>query len=328
MKETKSKVYVVSAENSTTKTNKPYTKLKLKTVIGDTETECAGFIWDQAVADVFTKDGLVAVIDMKAVSWKPDSFTGGSSAHITDWSVRFESGVSLVPKGKKYDKGEEMLICVKTVIDGFSSNFVKKVAKEVLSKFTDEELIDSPAAKLFHHSFRGGLIEHTFEMMKTGQKLLELEWFGKDLNRDLCLFGIIFHDIGKAREYKITEKEIKKDVYGSLVPHIPLTAAYIHTACTTLGVPREIEAHLMHVVLAHHGKVEWGSPVAPMSPEAIFVHYVDNLHGDVRGAIQALQKESEKNPKPEVAKYIAYTLPTERFSDVLSSLESNEGVSF
>jgi 3'-5' exoribonuclease len=147
-----------------------------------------------------------------------------------------------------------------------------------------------------HHAFQGGLLEHTLQMTECADALLKLPFF-EPLNRDLCLFGILFHDFGKIFEYH-PDHGFKKTIQGVLVPHIPMMGALIFETCNKFGVPEIIRDHLVHVVLAHHMQLAWGSPVIPAVPEAAFVHYVDNLHGTVFGWLQKI--EANKSSGSEI----------------------------
>lgn len=186
----------------------------------------------------------------------------------------------------------------------FEDNWFRDVAMEIfgLNDLKDLSAVDafkiSPAATGLHHAFRSGLLEHTLEMLEIGYTLLGMRTF-KKLNRDLCLFGLMFHDFGKIFEYS-SEAGFKRTVQGVLVPHIPMTGGLILEAANKFKVPEIVRDHMMHVVLAHHRRLEWGSPVTFSCPEAAFVHYVDNMHGDVHGI---LQKRAQAQPGEEIVKY-------------------------
>lgn len=174
---------------------------------------------------------------------------------------------------------------------GFESSYFESVAKDLFDSESTELFKNSPAATKMHHSFKHGLLEHTLQMLQCAESLLKLPFFSAELNIDLCMFGIMFHDFGKIYEYSC-EPGFKKRLQGLLVPHIPMVGARIYESANRFGVPEEVRDHMMHVVLAHHRLLAWGSPVTFACPEAAFVHYVDNLHGDVFGIIQAREAAS------------------------------------
>jgi 3'-5' exoribonuclease len=221
-------------------------------------------------------------------------------------------------KVSKYDK-TEMSSKLKKFVDAFESGVVSAVAYKLV-ELLGEHFLMKPAATGMHHAFKHGLLEHTTQMLETADKLFELPFYAEALNKDLCMFGIMFHDAGKIYEYG-DGPGYKKTVSGMKVPHIPKMAAIIYHACQELKVEDEICDELMSIVLSHHRMVAWGSPVGPSSPEALFVHYVDNLHGDVFGVLQRI--ESDTSAEPSVKHGYgdqAYTIVKKRFSTILKEL--------
>ena len=212
---------------------------------------------------------------------------------------------------------DEMWGVITRVISEMESTWIAQVASDIMLRPGYVEAFQtSPAATGMHHAFIGGLLEHTSQMCLTAEKLFELPFYAENLNKDLCLFGILFHDWAKLLEYD-PGAGFKKTIQGMLVPHIPYCGAMIFESANKLGVPEVVRDHLMHVVLAHHGQVAWGSPVDMAIPEAAFVHYIDHLHGDVFGWLQKI----ESKPGEELIKHTGRTLLGQRFSDILRACE-------
>jgi 3'-5' exoribonuclease len=145
----------------------------------------------------------------------------------------------------------------------------------------DSEVADrfpkAPAAKRNHHALVGGLLEHTLEIMAMGDAVAPI----LSLNRDLLLLGLFLHDIGKCWEISSSAGFAYTDE-GRLVGHMALGVE----KCTQVAkrVPDFPERYLRllhHFILAHHGEFEYGSPVLPATPEAMAVHMLDNLSGQV-----------------------------------------------
>jgi 3'-5' exoribonuclease len=204
-------------------------------------------------------------------------------------------------------------------IESMESDIVRDVARDImLNQGYEEAFRYGPAATGMHHAFKGGLLEHTSQMCETVEQLFTLPFYANNLSKDLCMFGVLFHDFGKIFEYK-QDAGFAKTLQGFLVPHIPMTGAIIFETCNKFGVPEIVRDHLMHVVLAHHGQVAWGSPVDMACPEAGFIHYVDHLHGDVFGWLQRMEgsKEEVLNEKGK------RTLVNIRFDDILKKCESS-----
>lgn len=175
----------------------------------------------------------------------------------------------------------------------FQNIHIKQVAEDILLNPAWSEMFKkAPAATAVHHAFVGGLLEHTLEMCKIGSALLEFPFFKGRLSRDLCLFGLMFHDFGKIFEYS-AEPPHKKYPNGIMVGHISMVSAIIYESCVRNKVPEGVRDHMMHVILAHHGKIEYGSPVSMVTPEAVFVHHIDHLHGDVMGMLQKIDKAGD-----------------------------------
>lgn len=137
----------------------------------------------------------------------------------------------------------------------------------------DLDFFAYPAASRIHHDFVGGLATHVLGMMKLGEYFATLYPM---LDRDLLISGIIVHDIGKLTELSgpvITEYTLE----GKLLGHISIMQAKIAQKAEQLGYSGEEVTLLKHMVLAHHGEYEYGSPVLPMVPEAEMLHYIDNI---------------------------------------------------
>ena len=144
------------------------------------------------------------------------------------------------------------------------------------------------AARNYHHARRGGLVEHTAQMMRVAKEIAPLY---PELNLDLLLVGILFHDCGKLWENQLPENgfNMSYDERGELMGHISIglelvnslwrkTSAKNADTWKNLSPPSEdVRLHLLHLIGAHHGEPEFGSPVSPKTPEAMALHYIDNL---------------------------------------------------
>jgi 3'-5' exoribonuclease len=224
----------------------------------------------------------------------------------------------------EYDPAE-MEEQLRKFVRGFENIWFLNIADLLFHEYA-EEFMTKPAATGMHHAFKHGLLEHTLQMLQTGEKLLELPFYGERLNRDLCLFGLLFHDFGKIFEYG-DGPSFGKTLSGVKVPHIPKMGALIYHYAKLQHVPDPIIDEMMSIVLSHHRFMEWGSPCVPSSPEALFVHYIDNLHGDVYGVLQRIENDQSQD---QFVKHgfgaQAYTVPKQRFSDLLKQVEVADGV--
>lgn len=204
-------------------------------------------------------------------------------------------------------------------IDGIENHHIRSIAADLmLTQGYEHAFKRCPAASGMHHAFVAGLLEHTTQMLEMADNLFRLPFISSALNKDLCMFGLMFHDFGKIFEYEHSGG-FKYTIQGMLVPHIPMTGAMIYETANRYSAPEIIRDHLMHVVLAHHGRMEYGSPVNMAIPEAAFVHYIDNLHGDVYGWIQKIG-----DAKDETVKHASRNLLVRRFSDIIQEIEDRE----
>lgn len=135
-------------------------------------------------------------------------------------------------------------------------------------------LKEHPAAKSMHHAYRGGLLEHVVSMAELA--LLVCRHYG-DLDRDLVLLGVLFHDLGKIRELGAMPAN-DYTLEGRLVGHVVIGRDLLLERCRAIeGFPDDLRLLLEHLVLSHQGKKEFASPVEPMTPEALVLHFVDDL---------------------------------------------------
>jgi len=147
------------------------------------------------------------------------------------------------------------------------------------------------AAKSVHHAYAGGLLEHTVSVIKLAHRLAD---HYPQVDRDLLVAGAFFHDIGKVRELS-GERNAEYTDEGKLVGHLVMTAQWIHDKARRVGVPRELEHHVVHLVLAHHGKLEYGSPKVPLTLEALLTHYLDEIDSRVNSWLNLMGKEGGGN---------------------------------
>lgn len=154
-----------------------------------------------------------------------------------------------------------------------------------------------PAGVKLHHAYVGGLLEHVVSMMDAADKLLPLY---PGVDRDLLLTGIFLHDAGKTRELTYGRAFGYSDE-GQLVGHIPLAVAMLaeHAAkvpdLTGEPFPRELMLRVQHMILSHHGELEYGSPKVPMTPEATLLHLIDSMDTRMHMVLREL-KDDRNNP--------------------------------
>ncbi|MDT2767503.1 HD domain-containing protein [Globicatella sulfidifaciens] len=155
---------------------------------------------------------------------------------------------------------------------------IVRIVHKILNT-VEEDFYSYPAAKRFHHAMVGGLSFHTVSMLRIAKSLLKIY---PDLNASLLISGIILHDIGKTIELSgpvSTEYTLK----GKMMGHIVIMSELIDQACREININPEMESIVLlkHVVLAHHGKLEFGSPVVPQIVEAELIHQIDLMDANL-----------------------------------------------
>ena len=137
-----------------------------------------------------------------------------------------------------------------------------------------EAFFIAPAAVTMHHARIGGLAEHSLSMCRLALAVADIHpW----LNRDLLVAGGLLHDIGKMREYEIAG-EFRYSMEGKLLGHITLGVGMVREWMDRVsGFPEELALQILHVIISHHGQLEHGSPRTPATPEALVIHYADDL---------------------------------------------------
>ncbi len=160
------------------------------------------------------------------------------------------------------------------------------------------------AARKNHHARRGGLVEHVAQMMRSANALGTVY---QDINIDLVLTGVLFHDCGKLWENSYPEKGFNQTqtLHGEMIGHIPLGMELVNRLWRELDLSdyetlkpssEDVRLHLLHLVASHHGELAFGSPTLPRTPEAFILHYVDNIDAKLEMVKDVYQKANEVAP--------------------------------
>jgi 3'-5' exoribonuclease len=150
---------------------------------------------------------------------------------------------------------------------------LRRLAAETLAAY-GAELRQHPAAKSMHHAYRGGLLEHVVSMAELAMAVCG---HYRDLDRDLVLLGVLFHDLGKLQELGAMPAN-DYTLEGRLIGHVVLGRDLLRERCAAIpDFPDDLRLLLEHLVLSHQGKKEFSSPVEPMTTEAVALHFIDDL---------------------------------------------------
>jgi 3'-5' exoribonuclease len=132
----------------------------------------------------------------------------------------------------------------------------------------------APAARKAHHAYLGGLAVHTRNILHFAADIPSVY---RSVNRDLLLTGGFLHDIGKIHEYSY-RKKLETTTRGRMLGHIIIGYEMTeHRIGQITGFPETLKMKTLHMILSHHGELEWGSPTTPLFPEALILHFLDNL---------------------------------------------------
>lgn len=147
---------------------------------------------------------------------------------------------------------------------------------------------EAPAAKIYHQAYRHGLLEHS---LTVAQAVSALSPIFSGIDRDLAVTGALLHDIGKLDAYLLDGGTVSMADEGRLQGEISLGYYRIRRAIESIdGFPEGLAQAVLHIILSHHGTLEYGSPVVPCTREATLVHMVDNLGGRL-GSFDRLEKQ-------------------------------------
>ncbi|HIJ90824.1 MAG: HD domain-containing protein [Desulfobulbaceae bacterium] len=256
-----------------TKAGKPYLSL----VLMDASGEISGRVWENA-EQLMGECQAGAVI---SVTGQAQAYKGILQLRIDTLTRKPESEVDLalfVPstQGNVVLMAKELIKLANSV----ENPFLKEL---LLSLFGERKLMQSlkkaPAAKVMHHAYVGGLLEHTLGVARLADSISTLY---PNLDRSLLLTGALLHDIGKLKEFSFDSFPFEYSDRGRLVGHMVLGIEMIQEKINGIsGFPEDLGDRLKHLVLSHHGRYEFGSPSLPMMQEAFALNFLDDLDAKI-----------------------------------------------
>ena len=183
----------------------------------------------------------------------------------------------------------EMMASLREMVREIKNSHLKALVDMFLS---DRHFIalfkKAPAAKTFHHSYIGGLLEHTLSVCEMSKSVGE---HYPELDKDLLLAGALLHDIGKIRELKSSVMIDYADE-GRLLGHLILGVAMVDEKLACMkDFPQDLSLRLKHLILSHHGQHEFGSPKRPKFLEAFALHLIDDLDAKMNGLSRFMERD-------------------------------------
>ncbi len=211
------------------------------------------------------------------------------------------------PEGLRAKQASDYAL-LESVCSGLADPRLRTLCGLFFAKFGGR-LKRTAAARGNHHARRGGLVEHTAQMMRCADAICTVY---ENLNRDLLLAGVLFHDCGKLWENSFPEQGFAMpfNFRAELMGHIPIGVEVIDSlwremsegpeaaGWETLDPPSDhVRLHLNHLVLSHHGQLEFGSPVPPKTPEAMALHFVDNIDAKLEMFEEGYRTSAQLSPE-------------------------------
>lgn len=277
-------LFLVSAKNhGVTKGGNGYLVLKLLDKSGEIE----GRVWERAddLGRGFDKNDFVRVRGQATLYQGKVQIRVQDVMRVDEKTVAAED---FLPKSA-FDP-ESMLDELQSILRGIKSPYLLALAEAF---FADQELMEllkrAPGAKTIHHAYLSGLLEHTLSLVKLILKVVE-NYHGIDV--DLLLIGGFLHDIGKVYEFSC-DRALEYTEQGQLLGHLVMEVEMVNKKITTIAnFPEELAMLVKHMLVSHHGALEFGSPKLPQTLEAVILYALDDLDGK----IQAIQRLPEKEP--------------------------------
>jgi 3'-5' exoribonuclease len=202
-------------------------------------------------------------------------------------------------------------------IDRIGNFHLKTLLKNIFNEDRFSKFSSAPAGKLWHHAYIHGLLEHTLEIIKICDLMSNMH---PEINRDILISGAMIHDLGKIEELTF-ESSFEYSDKGKLLGHIIIAAIIVNDEINKIhGFPEELKNCLMHLVLAHQGKLEYASPVVPKTLEAITLYQADELSAKVNAYKNALV---ERSGEGRWTKFISL-VSTDLFDHGLSNITEKE----
>lgn len=264
------------------KTGEPYLSLVLMDRSGEVEAK----MWDNVadVAETFDRDDFVRVRGQTLLYQGRTQLTVHSLQRIPEGEVDVSD---FLPVSRR--ASEEMWRELEQTIASIANPHLKALLRAI---FEDREIAEAyrraPAAKGIHHAWIGGLLEHVLSMCGLA-RFFASHYPGIDL--DLLLAGVLLHDIGKIRELDYS-RSFSYTVEGGLVGHIQIGLRIVADHLPP-DFPPKLRNLLEHLILSHHGQLEFGSPRLPCYPEAMLLHLIDLTDSKMAAIQTSLEREKD-----------------------------------
>jgi 3'-5' exoribonuclease len=264
------------------KSGDPYLSL----LLGDRTGEVEAKMWDNVaeVVETFRRDDFVKVKGLLQIFQNRPQLTIHKMARVLDAEVDF---TDFFPASLR--DPVEMFAELQSIVSGVSNPHLRGLLEAFLN---DEPLArmyrTAPAAKHVHHAYLGGLIEHVLSVCALCRQMAAHYSY---VDLDLLLTGAILHDVGKVAELTY-DRSFGYSPEGQLLGHIIIGLRLLHEKLQRFPeFPPKLRVLVEHLIVSHHGELEFGSPKTPLFPEALLLHHLDNLDSKMECMRQMIAKD-------------------------------------
>ncbi|RIK79721.1 MAG: nucleotide-binding protein [Planctomycetota bacterium] len=292
---------LASKDELRTKEGKPYFRVTFR----DARREVNFPIWgDAPLAPACRDEWIVGAFYKLRAAYRETSY--GPQLDIRrirpvndeDHAHGFDSSMCL-PKSRR-EAAEMFDELRKLVVETIGDEALRTLLTAMLDDHR-EQLLKWPAATYNHHAYAGGFLEHVLSVAQTcvyfAEKYAEMcPEMEPPLDKDLVVAGGVLHDVGKLRELQLTASGAQFSPAGALIGHILQGRDMLREAAARHPIDAEKLLRLEHIIVAHQRLAEWGAPKPPMTPEALLVHYADDLDAKLQMMMAAIASDGGKSP--------------------------------
>src|SRR6266566_1265221 len=268
------------------KTGEPYLALVLADRCGQIEAK----MWDNVedAIDAFDQDDFLKIKGLLNKYKNRFQITIHKLRRLADSEVDF---ADYLPKTTK--DVDELWRTLTEFVQSFHDPYLRTLVQAFMA---DPEIAaayrNAPAAKTLHHAYIGGLLDHVVSLFRSCDLVCRNY---PQINRDLLLTGAFLHDIGKIHELAYT-RSFSYTSRGQLLGHMIIELEMLQAKIAQIpGFRNELKALLEHLIISHHGQYEFGSPKLPMFPEALMLHYLDDLDSKMEAMRAQFERDAESD---------------------------------
>ena len=275
---------VVSKQIKPKKTGEPYLALTL----GDRSGQLEAKMWDnvEEVLNAFEQDDFLKIKGLVNKYKNRFQLTIHKLRKLGETEIDFSD---YLPKTTR--NIDELWQTLADFVASFQNPHLKALVQAFMS---DPEIAaayrNAPAAKTLHHAYIGGLLDHVVSLFRSCDLVCRNY---PQVNRDLLLTGVFLHDIGKTQELAYN-RSFSYTTRGQLLGHMVIELEMLQAKLALVpDFPAELKTLLEHLIISHHGQYEFGSPKLPMFPEALLLHYMDDLDSKMEAMRAHFEREAD-----------------------------------